>query len=261
MSELPILLLTSRGQIHDMEHGFNVGANDYITKPIDAVELKSRVRALTDVRRAAQESLYLETVFLQAQIQPHFIFNTINSIMALYEIDIKQMQKLLEAFSDVLRSKFQFKDMKRFVDLDEELQLIEAYLYIEQVRFGERLKVIWEVDDYKNVQIPSITIQPLVENAVLHGLMNCARGGVITIKVVDHEKDVEVIVEDDGIGIPKDKLEQIKNQEKVSKSGVGIYNTNLRLLRTYGKGLHIESEEGKGTKVSFSIPKGEPYHK
>lgn len=255
MSELPILLLTSRGQVHDVEHGFNVGANDYITKPIDAVELKSRVRALTDVRSAAQDSLYLETVFLQAQIQPHFIFNTINSIMALSEIDVKQMQKLLEAFSDVLRSKFQFKDMKQFVDLKEELQLIEAYLYIEQVRFGERVRVIWEVDDYKNVQVPSITIQPLVENAVLHGLTNSARGGTIIIKVVDHEKDVEVIVEDDGIGISKDKLERIRNQEKVGKSGVGIYNTNLRLLRTYGKGLQIESEEGKGTKVSFSIPK------
>lgn len=261
MSELPILLLTSRDRIRDVKHGFDVGTNDYITKPIDAVELKSRVRALTDVRSAARDSLYLESAFLQAQIQPHFIFNAIHSIMALSEIDIKRMQKLLEAFSDVLRSKFQFKNMKQFVGLREELQLIEAYLYIEQIRFGERMKVMWDIGDYTNVQIPSITIQPLVENSILHGITTRERGGTIMIKVIDHEKDVEVIVEDDGIGIPKEKLERIKNQERVGKSGVGIYNTNLRLLRTYGEVLHIESEEGKGTKVSFSIPKDEPYHK
>ncbi|MEJ8777535.1 ATP-binding response regulator [Pseudogracilibacillus sp. ICA-222130] len=258
MSELPIILLTSRDRIRDVKYGFDVGANDYITKPIDAIELKARVQALTDVRSAARESLYLEAAFLQAQIQPHFIFNTINSIFALSEIDIKRMQKLLEAFSDVLRSKFQFKNMKEFVDLKQELQLIEAYLYIEQVRFGDRVKVVWEIDDCKNVQIPAITIQPLVENAILHGITTRSSGGTITIKVINREKEVEIVVEDDGVGIPKDTLDRIHNQERVGKSGVGIYNTNLRLLRTYGKGLHIESEKGKGTKISFKIPKEKP---
>lgn len=258
MSELPIILLTSRDRIRDVKHGFDVGANDYITKPIDAIELKARVKALTDVRIAARDSLYLEAAFLQAQIQPHFIFNTINSIFALSEIDINRMQKLLEAFSDVLRSKFQFKTMKEFVDLKQELQLIEAYLYIEQVRFGDRVKVVWEIDDYKNVQIPAITIQPLVENAILHGITTRSSGGMITVKVINREKEIEIIIEDDGVGISKDILDRIHNQERVGTSGVGIYNTNLRLLRTYGKGLHIESEEGKGTKVSFTIPKEEP---
>ena len=168
------------------------------------------------------------------------------------------MQKLLEAFSDVLRSKFQFKTMKEFVDLKQELQLIEAYLYIEQVRFGDRVKVVWEIDDYKNVQIPAITIQPLVENAILHGITTRSSGGMITVKVINREKEIEIIIEDDGVGISKDILDRIHNQERVGTSGVGIYNTNLRLLRTYGKGLHIESEEGKGTKVSFTIPKEEP---
>ena len=258
MSELPIILLTSRDRIRDVKHGFDVGANDYITKPIDAIELKARVKALTDVRIAARDSLYLEAAFLQAQIQPHFIFNTINSIFALSEIDINRMQKLLEAFSDVLRSKFQFKTMKEFVDLKQELQLIEAYLYIEQVRFGDRVKVVWEIDDYKNVQIPAITIQPLVENAILHGITTRSSGGMITVKVINLEKEIEIIIEDDGGGISKDILDRIHNQERVGTSGVGIYNTNLRLLQTYGKGLHIESEEGKGTKVSFKIPKEEP---
>src|SRR5699024_627452 len=133
MSELPILLITSRDRINDVKHGFDVGANDYVTKPIDAVELKARVKALTDVRHAARDSLYLEAAFLQAQIQPHFIFNAINSIMALSEIDIDRMQLLLSAFSDVLRSKFQFKNMKQYIDLKEELKLVDSYLYIEQI--------------------------------------------------------------------------------------------------------------------------------
>lgn len=259
MSELPILLLTSRDRIRDVKYGFDVGANDYITKPLDEVELISRVRALTDVRSAAKESLNLEMAFLQAQIQPHFVFNTINSIMALSEIDIQRMQELLEAFSNVLRSKFQFKDMKQFVDLKQELQLIESYLYIEQVRFGDRVKVVWEIDDYKNIQIPSLTIQPLLENAIIHGIMTRESGGTITIKVIDHEDEVEIIVADDGVGIPTEKLQGIKNMEKISESGVGIYNTNIRLFRTYGRGLQIESEEGKGTKISFKISKDEPY--
>src|SRR5699024_1285822 len=112
-----------------------------------AVELKSRVKALTDVRSAIRESLNLESAFLQAQIQPHFIFNAINTIMALSEIDIKQMQKSLEAFSEILRSKFRFKDMRQFVDLKEEMQLIDAYLFIEQIRFGDRVKIVRKIDD------------------------------------------------------------------------------------------------------------------
>lgn len=254
MSELPILLLTSRDRINDIKHGFDVGANDYVTKPIDAVELKSRVKALTDVARAARESLYLESAFLQAQIQPHFIFNAINSIMALSEIDTKRMQKLLEAFSEVLRSKFQFKDMKQFIPLQQELLLIEAYLYIEQVRFGDRMNVVWEVDDNINVKIPPITIQPLVENAVLHGVTSKSGGGTITIKVSRKESHIEISVADDGPGIPEHIRKRIENNKRAGDSGVGIYNTNLRLIRSFGKGLHIESEEGQGTKISFDIP-------
>src|SRR5699024_4272824 len=109
--------------------------------------------------------------------------------------------------------------------------------------------------DYQNVQIPAITIQPLVENAVLHGITPRVHGGTIMVQIINHDREVEVIIEDDGVGITKEKLERIKNQERDGKSGVSIYNTNLRLLRAYGQGLHIESEEEKGTKVSFRIPK------
>ena len=98
-------------------------------------------------------------------------------------------------------------------------------------------------------------IQPLVENAILHGITPKATGGTITLKVIDRDTFVEVVVEDDGNGIQEDDLKRIKNQQRVGQSGVGIYNTNLRLLRAYGQGLRVESEKNKGTRVSFKIPK------
>src|SRR5699024_7673228 len=93
MSELPILLLTARDRLEDMDNGFLAGANDYVTKPISALELRARVRALIKVKKISRDRLRMESAWLQAQIQPHFLFNTINSIMALSEIDIDRMQK------------------------------------------------------------------------------------------------------------------------------------------------------------------------
>src|SRR5690625_3178755 len=132
ISELPILRLTARNRPEDIENGFLAGANDYVTKPVDAVELKSRVNALTEVRKSSRERLRMESAWLQAQIQPHFLFNTLNSIIALSEIDTTRMQKLLEAFSNVLRGKFNFQNINEFVPIESELDLIRSYLYIEK---------------------------------------------------------------------------------------------------------------------------------
>src|SRR5699024_2601549 len=109
LTELPILLLTARARETEIEYGFSIGANDYVTKPVSAIELTSRVHALIDVKTSAEERLQMEAAWLQAQIQPHFLFNTLNTILALSELDIERMQKLLEAFNALLRRKFQFQ--------------------------------------------------------------------------------------------------------------------------------------------------------
>src|SRR5690625_5227651 len=185
ISELPILRLTARNRPEDIENGFLAGANDYVTKPVDAVELKSRVNALTEVRKSSRERLRMESAWLQAQIQPHFLFNTLNSIIALSEIDIERMQKLIDAFSHVLRSKFDFQNLNNLIPIEQELDLIKSYLYIEKERFGERLKITWDIDENSQVIIPALSIQPLVENAVKHGIMSRSKGGHLTIQVIN----------------------------------------------------------------------------
>jgi len=254
MSELPVLLLTARNRQDDIKSGFLAGANDYVTKPVDAVELRSRVTALTEVKQSSRERLQMESAWLQAQIQPHFLFNTLNSIIALSEIDTKGMQKLLEAFSDVLRGKFNFQHIDDFVPIENELSLIRSYLYIEQERFGKRLKVNWEVDKEVQIKILALTIQPLVENAIEHGIMQRLEGGEITIRVINHKTYVEISVADNGIGIETDVLQKIQEKKQASQSGVGLLNTNLRLQRTFGKGLEVKSTPGRGTTVTFTVP-------
>ncbi len=257
MSELPILLLTAKSGPEDIENGFSLGANDYVSKPIDAVEFRSRVNALTEVRQSLRERLRMESAWLQAQIQPHFLFNTLNSIIALSEIDIEKMQKILEAFSDVLRGKFNFQNIDDLVPLERELSLIRSYLYIEKARFGERLRVTWEIDEdikVKQLMIPALSIQPLIENAIEHGIMKRIRGGEIIIRIIAYETYVGIRIEDDGVGIEEHVLEQILERKPASQSGVGLLNINLRLQRLFGKGLQVESTRDCGTTVTFTVP-------
>src|SRR5699024_687152 len=103
LSELPILLLTARGNPEDIYTGFLKGANDYVTKPVDALELTMRVQAFTDLQASIHERLWMESAWLQAQIRPHFMMNTLNSIISLSEIDLPRMQRLLERFTDYLQ--------------------------------------------------------------------------------------------------------------------------------------------------------------
>lgn len=254
VTELPVLLLTARSQITDIEQGFLSGANDYIAKPVDALELRSRVHALTSVRKSMREHLRMEAAWLQAQIQPHFLFNALNTILALSEIDPERMRKLLETFSDFLRGKFNFQNVDDLVPIAQEVELIEAYVYIEKERFGDRLHVEWEMDDLDNVSIPPLTIQPLVENAIHHGLMSQIEGGTLFIKIVKDERNLQVTVQDDGIGMEEEVRAQLLKRNEQGRTGVGVLNTHLRLKRQFNSGLYIRSVLGKGTTVSFTIP-------
>ncbi|WP_334071310.1 hybrid sensor histidine kinase/response regulator [Paenibacillus sp. A14] len=256
-SELPILLLTARHRTEDIEAGFRAGANDYLVKPVDVHELKARVKALTDVARAAREQSRLEAAWLQAQIQPHFLFNTLNSVAALVEIDPDRMQRLLLAFGDYLRASFDFANLERLVPLRKELDLVRAYLYIEKERFGDRLQVEWEVDDRLELLVPPLSIQPLAENAVRHGLLRRSRGGTVRIRVIDREDCTEISVEDDGVGIDLDTLRRVLSpvDDFGKKTGVGLANTDRRLKQLFGKGLQVQGAPGQDTSVSFVVPK------
>ncbi|MFU0790522.1 hybrid sensor histidine kinase/response regulator [Virgibacillus proomii] len=253
LTELPILLLTARSQPHDIRSGFLAGANDYVTKPVEAMEIRSRIEALTTIKRVVQEQLQLEAAWLQAQIQPHFLFNTLNALASLSIMDLEKMRDLLSEFSHFLRNKFKFKNMNELIPIEEELSMVRSYLYIEQVRFGNRLQVVWEKDKCDDLKIPFLSIQPLVENAIRHGIMKRIEGGTIIIRISVFQSYTEISVEDDGVGIDQVTLQQIFARKTDHKSGVGLINTDLRLKRFFGTGLQIASTPGHGTKVSFVI--------
>ncbi|WP_238650441.1 ATP-binding protein [Paenibacillus piscarius] len=254
MSELPVLLLTARAMREEVYYGFGQGANDYVTKPVDSLELKYRVTGLARLKQTLHHSLRLEMAYLQAQIRPHFLFNALNSISTLSEIDICQMKELIDAFSSYLRSSFDLMNTGKLVNIQQELSLVRAYLYIEKVRFGERLEVLWQLDFSGVLLIPPLILQPLVENAVRHGLLSQVAGGTLTVRIEDQGDQVLFEVQDDGKGMEQAQIDSLLKKNKDTAAGIGLWNTNRRLTERYGQGLSIQSRPGYGTTVSFIVP-------
>ncbi len=258
ISELPVLLLTARARTEDILAGFQSGANDYVTKPVDSMELKARVQALTALKVTIEEHIRMEGAWLHSQIQPHFIFNTLNSIAALGEIDIAKMQKLLSEFSQYLRLSIDFHNTDPVIPLERELSLVRSYLYIEQTRFANRLNIEWKLDSNTDLFLPPLSIQPLVENAVKHGILKLPKGGTITIQLKEELTYIDISITDNGIGMTEERTNQLLSDvNKDGRTSVGLRNVDTRLKQLYGKGLIIQSEPNQGTKVSFHIPKKE----
>jgi len=255
-AELPILLLTARSNAADIYAGFQSGATDYVTKPVDVVELRHRIASLIQLKRSVDERLRIEAAYLQAQIKPHFFLNSLNAIMALGDFDIQRMQRLADALITYLQTSYHFMNTKELVPLQHELELSRSYLYIEQERFGDRLEVVWEGDEDLPLQIPPLSIQPLVENAVRHGLLSRIKGGRLCIRIIPQSDRVTISVIDDGIGMTEAQIEDVLAWPRKSTegNGIGLSNTNQRLKQLYGQGLRIASKPGEGTTVSFDVP-------
>ncbi|MBV6713312.1 ATP-binding protein [Paenibacillus chitinolyticus] len=255
LAELPVLLLTARSSPQDITAGFLAGANDYVTKPLGAYDLKARVRSLIGLKLSVEERLRMEAAWLQAQIKPHFFFNTINSISILSEIDPAKMRSLLEEFSAYLQNSFDFQNSEQLIPLQRELELVRSYLAVETVRHGNRLGIHWEIDDIPGLRLPPLSIQPLVENALIHGVPDKKSGGVIRIEVKNRENGTEVRVTDNGTGMDPAILGKHQGVDAgEERRGIGLANTDRRLRHMYGTGLTLESSPGLGTAVSFFIP-------
>ncbi len=247
ISELPILFLTARQQSEDIQLAFLSGANDYVKKPMEYMELKSRVQALIQVKQSSEERLRIEAAWLQAQIQPHFFFNTLNSIISLHGVDEEKMEELLLAFSDYLQTSFDFQNVDLVVPIDYELKLVRAYLAIEQIRFGDKVQVIWDIPENIELSVPPLSIQTLVENAIQHGILPRRGGGTVTIRIVETEQHFNITISDNGVGFD--------NNGPKEKRSVGLVNTQQRLKQLFGVELTIESVVGQGTTISLQIPK------
>ena len=256
ISELPIVLVTARHTPEDIRVSFKSGANDYLVKPVNALELRTRIRALTNLKRYIKESLKFEAAWLQAQIQPHFLFNTLNSIASLAEVNIDETVEILQAFGKYLQRSFSLINLEPTIPISHAIELTNAYLVIEKARFKDRLKIETDIDEgIEHLMIPPLSIQPLIENAVNHGILQKLEGGTVKWSIKQQPTYTEITIVDDGVGMSEEKIKEVLNIRPSVNEGVGIKNTNRRLIHLYNRGLSIESELGKGTTISFRIPK------
>ncbi len=250
--DLPVLFLTSRSLPAFLLIGFNAGANDYVIKPFDTSELLARIRTLLHMKRSVRERLDIEMALIQAQIKPHFLYNTLNTIASLSEVDPDRTRDLLADFGSYLQSSFDLRNLDQEVPFEKEWTLVQSYLNIEKARFGSRIQITTDILCMADFDLPPLTIQPIVENAVRHGVLKKIEGGQIHIEVAEMDDCARISVRDTGEGIPPLKREAIL--DGTYRLGIGLVNVNRRLKNAYGQGLSIDSVEGTGTVISFLVP-------
>ncbi|WP_346773243.1 histidine kinase [Halobacillus sp. BAB-2008] len=195
---------------------------------------------------------------LQAQVNPHFLFNSLNVIVSLTRTEPDRARSLLIALSKFFRQNLN-ATRKTWITLEEELKHVKAYLLIEETRFVDRLHVYYDVDEAAlTARIAPLTLQPLVENCMKHGIKDQDGEAIIRISVKAEEDGVRVSIEDNGTGIDPERLETLGTDyvDSHNGTGFGIYNVNRRLEHMHGKGstLSIKSEHGAGTEITFLLP-------
>lgn len=196
-----------------------------------------------------------EQAYLVAQIKPHFFFNTLTSVMSLCYSDGKKAAQLLSHFSSFLRQSFEFNSQEMYVSVEKEIKLLHSYIAIEQARFGEKLQIEFNVDpDALAESILPLSIQPLVENAINHGICPKEDFSIIRVSINKIHSHLVVTVYDTGVGIPSNKIPELLDTSKQKERGIGIANINKRLAKYYDTQLIIESKLGSWTKVSFEVP-------
>jgi|GEM_PF-796246 len=214
----------------------------YNEKLVEADQLKDKI-------------IETEMSFLQAQIKPHFLYNALDAIANVCEEDGEKASGLIVDLSVYLRRSLEFNGLDKMMSIEKELEFVETYINIEQARFGQKIRLHEEIEISLNNQLPVLILQPIVENAVRHGISKKQLGGNIIVRGKQLDDGIVIEVEDDGVGIEDKKLTLLLSEERKDK-GIGLLNIHNRLLSLYGKGLEINSEEGKGTCVRFMIPKG-----
>ncbi len=194
----------------------------------------------------------MELAQLKSQLNPHFLFNTLNSINALIGSNPEAARRMLAHLADILRYALD-SDREATVPLRDEVHFVETYLDIEQARFSDRLRIKKEIDsNLLDAPVPPMLLQPLVENAVQHGIALLEHGGEIILRIYPENGSIRFEVSDTGNGASGSVTD-------LSENGIGLRNTDQRLRKMFGEtsGLHLEKRSG-GFNVSFSIPKQDP---
>ncbi|MGF7400006.1 LytS/YhcK type 5TM receptor domain-containing protein [Thermoanaerobacterium thermosaccharolyticum] len=221
------------------------GLSNLISNQLEIADAENQKRIANEMKFNA----------LQAQINPHFLFNALNTVISFIQYNPDGASKLLITLSEYLRNNLRYAG--KWIMICKELENIDAYLFIEKARFGDKINVVKDIDDdLLNMYIPALLIQPIVENAVKHGILPKDNGGTVTIRIKNNNDCIRFSIEDDGEGIENEMLKKIVKEGYSNNVGVGIRNVYER-IQSVQKGalFKIESKKGYGTKVIFDFPK------
>lgn len=222
-----------------------------------AVTLPLKVWATTrtEVKLEEQQRMLMQARLeaLTSQINPHFLFNTLNSVSALIRTNPQQARVMIQKLSRILRTRL--RKHENLSPLRDELEFINDYLSIEITRFGEKLRFVERIEpDTLDMMIPSMLLQPLVENSIRHGLGGQVQGGQITLESKRVDGRLHIVVQDDGAGISQEKLATLLGQ------GIGVSNVTERLKVLFGNDyrMWIDSAPGRGTRIEIEVPQLQP---
>lgn len=219
-------------------------------------ELKEQQIKNLEMRNLLNQS---ELLFLQSQINPHFLYNTMNSISALATIENAERTKaMIDCVSDML--KYNVKKINENVTIKEEYKIIEDYLHIQKERFGNRISFKLSYDEeVMDYLMPSMVLQPFVENAIIHGLEPKENDGILEVSIKDDNDNILILIKDNGIGMENETLLGLSNYDESSQNtlrGTGVANVVRRLEIEYGRKIvDINSISGQGTEVMIRLPK------
>lgn len=233
-------------------HSKAIGQSD-ITFVSGLAHLFSTQLELAEVDRQSKLAAKAKLKALYAQINPHFFFNTLNTIASLIRTKPDLARELLLKLATIFR--YALQNTGRDITIADELTQVRAYLAIEKARYGDKLNVVEEFDaGIEKYVIPSLTVQPLVENAVKHGLHPKETGGKIIIKINERNKSIAISIVDDGVGIDLIHCDPL---QKPTENSIGLLNVHERLRGQFGLeyGLTIDSTPGRGTTVVMRLPK------
>lgn len=222
---------------------------------VGVAQLLGMQMELAELDRQAQLITKAELDALQAQINPHFLFNTLNTIIMFSRTNPETARRLLIRLASFFRHAL--KRHGHFNTLKEEIEYFNTYLILERARFREKLRVVREIDEeLLEYKIPVLTIQPLVENAIKHGILPKPGQGTVQVTVRKHENEMLIVIRDDGVGIDPALQTKVLTPGFGSGNGVGLSNVHERLKGLFGEeyGLRIVSVPGEGTSVYVRIP-------
>lgn len=220
------------------------------TLAVGLSQIISTLMEVSKVEEMKEMANKAELKALQTQINPHFLFNALNAIASSIRINPNNARELIINLSSYLR--FNLELNSEFIDVKKELKQVKDYIEIEKARFGDKLNVIYDIDDV-DIKIPSLTIQPLVENAIVHGILKDNHNGTVKISLKDEGEKVKISIIDSGVGISEDMINNIYT-DNVPEKKIGLYNVHSRIKLIYGEGLNIKRLD-KGTMIEFYIKK------